>query len=54
MTGNIPSSYDVKIGKNLVIENVEDEVNELSNYDFSEIVARVFDKINNGKARVHP
>ena len=35
MTGDIPSSSKGKKGEETVIEYVEDEVNELSNSDFS-------------------
>ena len=54
MTGNIPSSSKGKTGKQTVIEDVEDDVNELPDSDFSKAAARVFDRIDNGKAGVLP
>ena len=52
MTGYIPSSSKGKTDKNTVIEDVEDDVDELPDSDFSKSAARVFDKIDNGKAGV--
>ena len=54
MTGNIPLSSKGRTGKKTVIENFEDDVDELSDLDFSKAAARVFDKINNGKDGVLP
>ena len=54
MTGNITSSSKVSTGKNTVIEDVEDDVYELPDSDFSQAAARVFDKIDNGKDGVLP
>ena len=52
MTGNIPSSSKGKTGKQTVIEDVEDDVDERPDSDFSKAAARVFDIIDNGKAGV--
>ena len=49
MTVNIPSSNKGKIGKNNVIEDVEDDVDELPDSYFSKAASRVFDKIDHGK-----
>ena len=54
VNGNIPSSYKVKTGKNKVIEHVEGNVDELTDYDFSKAAVRVFDEIDNGGAGVLP
>ena len=54
MTGNIPSSSKLNTGKKAVIEDVEDEVDELSDSDFSKASTRVFDKIDHGKSSVLP
>ena len=54
MTGNIPSSSKGKTGKQTVIEDVEDDVNELPDSDFSKAAAREFYKIYNGKDGVLP
>ena len=54
MNGNIPSSYKFNTGKNTVIEDAEDDVDGLSDSYFSKAAARVFVKINNGKAGVLP
>ena len=35
-TGHIPSSYKGKTGKKTVIEDVEDDIDELPDSDFSE------------------
>ena len=54
MTGNIPSSSKGKTGEKTVIEDVEDDVYELPDSDFSKAAARVFDKIDNEKYGVLP
>ena len=54
MTSNIPSSYKGNTGENTVIEYVEDDVDELPHSDFSKAAARLFDKIDHGKASVFP
>ena len=54
MTGNIPSSSKGKIDENNVIEDVEDDVDELPDSDFSKSAARVFYEIDNRKADVLP
>ena len=54
MTGNIPLSSKGRTGEKTVIEDFEDDVDELSDLDFSKAAARVFDKINNGKDGVLP
>ena len=50
MTGNITLSSKVNAGKNTVIENVEDDVDEHPYSDLAKYAARLFDKINIGKA----
>ena len=52
MTGNITSLSKDKKGYNTVIEYVEDYVDKLPDSDFSKAAARVYDKIDNGKAGV--
>ena len=52
MTGNIPSSYTGNTGENNAVEDVEDNVDELPNSNFSKAAARVFDEIDHGKAGV--
>ena len=54
MTGNTPSSSKGKTSKNTVIEDVEDDIDELPDSDFSKFSARVFDKVDNRKAGVLP
>ena len=54
MTGIISSSYKYKTGKNTVIEDVEDDVDELLDSYFDKSVTRVFDEIYNGKNGVLP
>ena len=54
MTGNIPLSSKGRTGEKTVIEDFEDDVDELSDLDFSKAAARVSDKINNGKDGVFP
>ena len=54
VTGNIPSSYKYKIGTKTVIEDVEDDIDELSDSEFSKTTARVFYEIYNRKAGVLP
>ena len=43
-----------KKGENTVMEDVEYDVDEITDSDFSKATARVFDKIDNGKAAVLP
>ena len=50
MTGNAPLSSKGKIGENTVIEDMEDEVHELPDSNFSKATERVFDRIDIGKA----
>ena len=54
MTGNIPLSYKGKTGKKTAIEDVEDEIDELPDSDFSKSATIIFDKIDNGKDGVLP
>ena len=54
MTGNIPSSSKGRTGKKTVMEDVENDVDELPDSDFSKSAARVFDKIYNRKDGVLP
>ena len=54
VTGNIPSSYKVNTGKNTVIKDVEDDINELPGSIFYKSAALLFDKIDIGKAGVLP
>ena len=54
MTGNIPLSYEENTGKNNLMEDVEDNVDEISDSDLSKAAARIFDKIDNGKDGVLP
>ena len=54
MTGNIPSSSKGRTGEETVIEDVEDDVDELPDSDFSQATTRVFDKIYNGKDGILP
>ena len=49
MNGNITSSSKGKTGKNNVIEDVDDDVDEPPDTDFSKAAAILFDKIDNGK-----
>ena len=44
-----PHHLQGKIGKKTVIENVEDDVDELPDSDFSKAAAIIFDKIDHGK-----
>ena len=50
VTGHILSSSKVKTGKKTVIEDVEDDMDELHDSDFSRATVRFFHKIDNGKA----
>ena len=50
LTGHIPSSSKGKTGKKTVIEDVEDDIDELPNSNFSRATVRLFDEIDNGKA----
>ena len=54
MTGNIPSSSKGRTALNTVIEDVEDELDELPDSDFSNSATILFDKIDNGKDGVLP
>ena len=54
MTGNIPLSYEENTGKNNLMEDVEDDVDEISDSDISKASAKIFDKIDNGKDGVLP
>ena len=54
MTVNITSSHKGKTEENTVMEDVEDDINELPDSDFSKAAAREFYKIYNGKDGVLP
>ena len=54
MNGNIPLSYKYKIGEKTAIKDLEDDVDELSDLDFSKSAASVFDEIYHGKAGALP
>ena len=54
MNDSIPSSSKGKIGKKTVIEDVEDDINEPPDSDFSKAAAILFDVIYNWKAGVLP
>ena len=54
MNGHIQSSSKGKKGEKTVIEYVEYYVDELSGSDLSKAVARIFYKIDHGKAGVLP
>ena len=54
MTGNITLSSKGKTVEKTMIEDVEDDVDELPDPDFSRAAVRVFDKIDDGKAGVLP
>ena len=54
MTGHTPSSSKVKTGKNTLIEDVEDDIDELPDSYFSRSTVRIFYKIDNGKAGLLP
>ena len=54
MTGIITSSSKFNIGKNTVMEDMEDDVDELPDSYFSKAAARLFDKIDHGKSGVIP
>ena len=45
MTGNIPSSSKDKTGKNIVIKNVEDDVDELPDSDLPKLLQEYLMKI---------
>ena len=49
MTGNINSSSKGKTGKKTVIEDVEDDLDELTDSYFSKAAAGLFDEIHNYK-----
>ena len=48
VTGHIPSSSKGKTGKNTVIEDMEDDIDELPDSDFSRATVRLFYEIDNG------
>ena len=50
MTGHIRSSSKGKTGKNTVIEDLEDDIDELPHSDFSRATVRLFYEIDNGRA----
>ena len=52
VTGNTPSSFKGKTGEKTVIKDVEDDVYEVTDSDFTKAAARVFYEIDNGKAGV--
>ena len=54
MTGNIPLSYNVKIGKKTVIEDVDDDVDKLPDSYFVKAATRVYYKIDNVNDDVLP
>ena len=54
VTGHIPSSSKGKTGKKTVIEDVEDDIDELPDSDFSRATVRLFYEIDNGKAGLLP
>ena len=54
MSGYMSLLSKGKIGKNTLIEDVEDDVDELPDSDFSKSAARVFYEIDNRKADVLP
>ena len=54
MNGNIPSLFKGKTGKNTAIEDVEDDIDELPDSDLAKVAARLFDRIDDEKARVLP
>ena len=54
MTGNINLSSKGITGENTVIDDVEDDLDELSDSGFSKSATRVFDIIYNGKDGVLP
>ena len=54
MTGHIPSSSKGKTGKKTVIEDVEDDIYEPPDSDFSRATVRLFYEIDNGKAGLLP
>ena len=50
VTGHIPSSSKGKTGKKTVIEDVEDDIYELTDSDYSISTVRLFYEIDNGRA----
>ena len=46
VTGNLPSLYKVKNGKNTVIEDVKDEIDKFPDSDYAKAAARVVDEID--------
>ena len=53
-TGTYSETFWGNTGKNTVIEDLEDDVYEVSDSDFSKATARVFDKIDHGNYGVIP
>ena len=54
MTCNIPLSSKGNTGDNTAIKYVEDDQDKLPDSDIDNAAARVFDKIDNGKAGILP
>ena len=54
VTGHIPSSSNGKTGKKTVIEDVEDDIDEPPDSDFSRATVRLFYEIDNSKAGLLP
>ena len=54
VTGHTPSSSKGKTGKKTVIEDVEDDIDEPPDSDFSRSTVRLFYDIDNGKAGLLP
>ena len=50
VTGHTPSSSEGKTGKKTVIEDVEDDIYELPDSDFSRSTMRLFYELDIGKA----
>ena len=54
VTGHIPSLFKGKTGKKTMIEDVEDDIDELPDSDFSRATIRLFYEIDNGKTGLLP
>ena len=54
MSGDIPLSYQGNTVKKNVVEDVEDDVDELTGSYFAKAFTRVFDETYNGKAGARP
>ena len=54
MTGNITLSYKVKTGEKTVIEDVDDDLDEITDTYFSKYDAREFYKVDHVKYGVLP